>query len=44
MVLALPPLASQLIENLPAGMDLADALADAMHAEAQVELAKRSKP
>ena len=36
--------AQQSVENVPAGMDLADALADAMHAQAQVELAKRGKP
>lgn len=32
------------VVDVPAGMDLADALAEAMHAEAQVELAKRPKP
>ena len=34
--------AQQQVENIPMGMDLADALADAMNAEAQVELAKRT--
>ena len=34
--------AQQQVENIPMGMDIADALAEAMHAEAQVELAKRS--
>ena len=36
--------ARQAVENIPAGMDLGDALAEAMNAEAQVELAKRAKP
>ena len=36
--------AQQAVENIPAGMDLADAMAEAMQAEAQVELAKRGKP
>ncbi len=36
--------AQQQVVDVPAGMDLADALAEAMNAEAQVELAKRSKP
>jgi len=35
--------AQQKIENIPAGMDPADALAEAMKAEAQLELAKRPK-
>lgn len=33
--------AQQNVENIPAGMDLADALAESMKAEAQLELAKR---
>ena len=36
--------AQQAVQDIPAGMDLADALAEAMHADAQVELAKRPKP
>ena len=36
--------AQQAVENIPAGMDLADALAESMQAEAQLELAKRPKP
>jgi F-type H+-transporting ATPase subunit epsilon len=36
--------AQQKVENIPAGMDLADALDEAMRAEAQLELAKRPKP
>ena len=35
-------LAQQQVENIPMGMDLADALTSAMEAEAQVELAKRA--
>jgi len=35
--------AQQQIEHIPAGMDIADALADSMKAEAQLELAKRPK-
>ena len=36
--------AQQKVENIPAGMDLADAMAESMKAEAQLELAKRPKP
>jgi F-type H+-transporting ATPase subunit epsilon len=35
--------AQQAVENIPAGMDLADALNESMKAEAQLELAKRGK-
>ncbi|HEY3738286.1 MAG TPA: ATP synthase F1 subunit epsilon [Bryobacteraceae bacterium] len=37
-------LAQQKVENIPAGMDPADAIEEAMRAEALVELAKRPKP
>lgn len=36
--------AQQKVENIPAGMDAADAIEEAMRAEAHVELAKRPKP
>ena len=36
--------AQKAIQNLPAGMDIADALSESFRAEAQVELAKRAKP
>jgi F-type H+-transporting ATPase subunit epsilon len=35
--------AQQNVENIPAGMDIADALEESMKAEAQLELAKRVK-